>query len=166
MLLSECFETIGKDLNERWGMGSSLERISQTPSFIWAIFETLSVANALKIAELELSEEPEQHLQKEPKRVAYKLGNPRILKISFHTLRHWKATMEYHRTKDILHVMQMLGHRNVKNTLVYTQLINNEGDDEYICKVAKTVEQAAELIEAGFEYVCEIDGIKLFRKRK
>jgi integrase len=100
------------------------------------------------------------------KRAAYKLGNPRILKISFHTLRHWKATMEYHKTKDILHVMQMLGHRNIKNTLIYTQLINNEGDDEYICKAAKTIEQAAELIEAGFEYVCEIDGVKLFRKRK
>jgi integrase len=99
------------------------------------------------------------------KRIAYKLGNPRILKISFHTLRHWKATMEYHRTKDILHVMQMLGHRNIKNTLIYTQLINVE-EDEYVCKVAKTVEQAAELIEAGFDYVCEIDGVKLFRKRK
>jgi integrase len=100
------------------------------------------------------------------KRVAYKLGNPRILKISFHTLRHWKATMEYHKTKDILYVMQMLGHRNIKNTLIYTQLVNSEGDDEYICKAAKTVEQAAELIEAGFEYVCEVDGVKLFRKRK
>lgn len=97
--------------------------------------------------------------------VAYKLGNPRILKISFHTLRHWKATMEYHRTKDILHVMQVLGHRNIKNTLIYTQLIKVE-DEEYVCKVAKTVEQAAELVEAGFDYVCEIDGVKLFRKRK
>jgi len=104
--------------------------------------------------------------QRNRKRLAYKLGNPRILKISFHTLRHWKATMEYHKTKDILHVMQMLGHRNIKNTLIYTQLINSEDDNEYICKVAKTVEQAAELIEAGFEYVCEIDGVKLFRKRK
>jgi len=52
--------------DEAWE--SSLERISQIPSFIWAIFETLSVANALKIAELELSEEPEQHLQKEPQK--------------------------------------------------------------------------------------------------
>ncbi|MEM3766694.1 MAG: site-specific integrase [Candidatus Bathyarchaeia archaeon] len=59
-------------------------------------------------------------------RVAYKLGNPRILKISFHTLRHWKATMEYHKTKDILHVMQILGHRNIKNTLVYTQLVKGQ----------------------------------------
>ncbi len=74
--------------------------------------------------------------------------------------------MEYHKTKDILHVMQMLGHRNIKNALIYTQLISFEGENEYICKVAKTVERAAELIEAGFEYVCDIDGTKLFRKRK
>ena len=100
------------------------------------------------------------------KKTAYKLGNPRLLKISFHTLRHWKATMEYHRTKDILHVMQILGHRNIKNTLVYTQLINGDAEDAYVCKAAKTVEQAAELIEAGFEYVCEIEGVKLFRKRR
>jgi hypothetical protein len=33
-------------------------------------------------------------------------------------------------------------------------------------QAAKTVEQAAELIEAGFEYVCEVDGVKVFRKRK
>jgi hypothetical protein len=61
--------------------------------------------------------------------------------------------------------MRVLGHRNIKNTLVYTQLIKVE-EDEYVCKVAKTVEQAAELVEAGFDYVCEIDGVKLFRKRK
>ena len=40
-------------------------------------------------------------------------------------------------------------------------------DPESVKEVlAKTVEQAAELIEAGFEHVCEIDGVKLFRKRK
>jgi hypothetical protein len=74
--------------------------------------------------------------------------------------------MEYHKTKDILHVMQVLGHRNIKNTLIYTQLIKGREEDEYVCKVAKTVQQAAELIEADFDYVCEIDGVKLFRKRK
>ncbi|MEM0057753.1 MAG: site-specific integrase [Candidatus Bathyarchaeia archaeon] len=104
--------------------------------------------------------------QRYRKRLALRLGNPRLLRISFHTLRHWKATMEYHRTKDILHVMQMLGHRNIKNTLIYTQLVKFEGEDEYICRAAKTVEQASALIEDGFEYVCDIDGIKLFRKRK
>jgi hypothetical protein len=76
--------------------------------------------------------------------------------------------MEYHRTKDILHVMQILGHKNIKNiknTLVYTQLIQFK-DDDYVCKAAKTPEQAKSLIEAGFEYIYEIEGTKLFRKRK
>ena len=104
--------------------------------------------------------------QRQRKKAAFRLGNPRLLRISFRTFRHWKATMEYHKTRDILHVMQILGHRNIKNTLIYTQLIETEGEDEYVCRVAKTVKQAAELIEAGFDYVCEINGVKLFRKRK
>lgn len=74
-------------------------------------------------------------------------------------------SMEYHRTKDILHVMKILGHKNIQNTLKYTQLVNFE-DDEYICKVAKTLEDACALMEAGFEDVCEIRDAKLFRKRK
>ncbi|MEM2081720.1 MAG: tyrosine-type recombinase/integrase, partial [Candidatus Bathyarchaeia archaeon] len=82
--------------------------------------------------------------------------------ITFHTFRHWKATMEYHKTKDILHVMRLLGHKNIKNTLVYTQLVTFE-DDEYVCKVAATVKEAKELIEAGYQYVCDMDNLKLFR---
>lgn len=39
------------------------------------------------------------------KTIAVKLQNPRLLRITFHTFRHWKATMEYHKTKDILHIM-------------------------------------------------------------
>jgi integrase len=97
--------------------------------------------------------------------MSYKLNNPRLHQITFHTLRHWKATMEYHKTKDILHVMQMLGHKNIKNTLMYTQLIQFK-DDDYVCKAAKTLEQAKELVEAGFEFICDVEGVKLFRKRK
>jgi len=29
-----------------------------------------------------------------------------------------------------------------------------------------TVEEAKKLVEEGFEYVCEVEGTKLFRKRK
>jgi hypothetical protein len=82
------------------------------------------------------------------------------------TLRHWKATMEYHRTKDILYVMQLLGHKNIKNTLLYTQLVKFKENDEFICKVARTPNEIKELIEAGFEYICDSDGLKFFRKRK
>jgi len=94
-----------------------------------------------------------------------KLRNPRIHKISFHTFRHFKATMEYHKTRDILHVMKVLGHKNIKNTLIYTHLIDF-GSDEYVSKVATTVQEARQLVETGFEYVTDMDGIKIFRKRK
>lgn len=100
--------------------------------------------------------------------IAHKLQNPRIRRITFRTLRHWKATIEYHRTKDILHAMSILGHKNIKNTLVYTHLAEElfEGQDEYVSKVAKTEHDACTLIDAGFEYVCDFNGDKLFRKRK
>ena len=96
---------------------------------------------------------------------AEQVSNPRLLQITFGTLRHFKATMEYHRTKDILHVMRLLGHRNIKNTLVYTHLVNFEKDD-YICKIANTAEEAKTLIERGYEYVTDVDDMKLFRVRK
>jgi len=105
------------------------------------------------------------------KRAIKKLGTPRLQKISFHTFRHWKGTTEYHKTKDIIHVKTVLGHRNIESTMVY---INIESalylatSDEYTCKVAVDIEQTKELIEAGFEYITGeyIDGGKLFRKRK
>jgi len=103
------------------------------------------------------------------KKAARALQNPRILKIKFHTFRHWKATTEYHKTKDILHVMKLLGHRNIKNTLIYIDLENvlfSEQNDEFHVKVAKTVEEACKLAEVGFEYFTTIDRIQIFRKRK
>jgi integrase len=104
------------------------------------------------------------------KTIARKLRNPRIRQITFHTLRHWKATMLYHQTKDILYVMNFLRHRNINNTLIYIQLdsaIFGSGyNDEFTVKVAKTLKEACELVETGFEYVTEIDGARIFRKRK
>jgi len=73
--------------------------------------------------------------------------------------------MEYHKTKDTLHVMRLLGHKNIKNTLIYKQLVTFH-DDDFICKAAENVKEAKELIEAGYEYVTEMDGLRLFRKRK
>ena len=102
-------------------------------------------------------------------RIAARLGNPRISKISFKTFRHWKGTFEYHRTKDILHVKQVLGHKNIQNTLVYINLeeaLFRDKPDEYHVKVAETVKEACALVEAGFEYVTEMNGAKIFRKRK
>jgi integrase/recombinase XerD len=99
------------------------------------------------------------------KRMAYKLQNPRLKKITFHTLRHWKATTEYAKTKDILHVMKLLGHKDIKTTLMYTQLIQFESD-EFHSATATTIKEAEQLVEAGFEYVCAYNDVMLFRKRK
>jgi integrase len=99
------------------------------------------------------------------KHISAKLENPRLLQITFHTLRHWKATMEYHKTKDILHVMNLLGHRSIQNTLIYTQLVNFESND-YYSATAKSIDEAGKLVEAGFEYVLTNSDIMLFRKRK
>jgi len=99
------------------------------------------------------------------RRISQKLQNPRILKISFHTLRHWKATMEYHKTKDILHVKEMLGHRRISSTLIYTHLIHFESNDYHV-KTAKTLKEACELAKVGFSYFTAIEGTQIFRKPK
>ena len=103
------------------------------------------------------------------KLAAQKLGNPRLLQIHFHTFRHWKATMEYHKTKDILHVKQLLGHKTIKNTEIYITIENalfTEENAEYTTRVATSVKGARALLEAGFEYVTDMNNLKIFRKRK
>ncbi|MEM3726482.1 MAG: site-specific integrase [Candidatus Bathyarchaeia archaeon] len=101
--------------------------------------------------------------------IAAKLQNPRLLRISFHTFRHWKATMEYHKTKDILHVKKLLGHKKIENTEIYIdieQALFQTQNDEFHVKVASTPDEIKALLEVGFEYVCEKDGLLFFRKRK
>ena len=107
-------------------------------------------------------------LSHQRKRLAQKLQNPRLLKIHFHTFRYWKGTMLYHETKDMYYVMQSLGHKQIKNTLLYVQLQEAlfQGETNYISKVAKTEKEICSLVEAGFEYVTEFEGAKIFRKRK
>ena len=72
--------------------------------------------------------------------LAEKLGNPKLNRITLHTFRHWKATMEYHKTKDILYVKQLLGHKSIKNTLIYTHLVDFDSDDGYTVRVAASLE--------------------------
>ncbi len=91
--------------------------------------------------------------------------DPAFRAIRLYDLRHFAATMTYHRTRDILHTQRMLGHRNLKSTLRYVQLIAFK-DDDYTSAVARTVEEVRQLVEAGFEYVTEMEGAKVFRKRK
>ena len=108
------------------------------------------------------------NLQRQRRKLANKIGNQRLLKIHFHTFRYWKGTMLYYSHKDIYYVMQRLGHKNIKNTLLCVQLEEAlfQGECEYVSKVAKTEKEICALVEAGFEYVTEFEGAKTFKKRK
>ncbi len=78
--------------------------------------------------------------------------------------------MEYHRTKNIIHVQLVIGPKNIQNTMVYITLSRElfKGQQEYVSKVAKDAREACALVDAGFEYVTGeyCDGGKTFRKPK
>jgi hypothetical protein len=77
--------------------------------------------------------------------------------------------MEYHKTKDTMHVRAILEYININSTLVYINieeaLFNNTY--EWTCKVAHNETEAKQLIEAGFDHVNNKgENTALYRKRK
>lgn len=78
--------------------------------------------------------------------------------------------MEYHYPKDIMHVKEFLGHREIDNAMLCIQLdkslFNNLPDDNFVIRATQTKEEAIELGEVGFEPFVFIEGGQLFRKRK
>lgn len=63
----------------------------------------------------------------------------------------------------------MLGHKNLHTILLYIQLektLIKESLDKFTVKVARERERIKALLEVGFGYVCEKDGLMFFRKRK
>jgi integrase len=103
-------------------------------------------------------------------RLANKLQNPRLLEVHFHTLRHWALTMYQHKVHDIVLTARFAGHRNINNTMKYMHLeemlFNNDAQDDFIVKTARTPEEAARLLEVGFQFQDTIKGMHLYRKRK
>jgi integrase len=99
-----------------------------------------------------------------------KLQNPRLLRASFHTFRHWKATSLYRQTKNKLLVKEFLGHASLDNTLLYIQLeqaiFGINGEDEYTVTATNNKEEIKTLLWVGFEYICQKDDLLYFRKRK
>jgi integrase/recombinase XerD len=104
------------------------------------------------------------------RKIARKLGNPRLLKVGFHSFRHWKGTNARHNGLDVLDIQVLLGHRDVKSTMLYVhlekQVYQRNGNENFHVRTAKTVEEASKLVEAGFEFVHEYQGVMIYRKRK
>jgi len=61
-----------------------------------------------------------------------------------------------------LYVKELLGHKELINTLIYTHLVDFSGEDSYSVKVALTIEEFTKLLEQGFEYVSDLDN-RFFR---
>jgi integrase len=98
--------------------------------------------------------------------LADKLNEPQLKAIPLRNLRHYCATRTYDRTKDILLVKQLLGHKKLETTMFYTQLVTFN-EEEYTCRTATNAKEAQDLVEHGFAYVATTpDNLMLFRKRK
>jgi integrase len=101
---------------------------------------------------------------------AEKLHNERLKLIHFHTFRHWKGTMEYHKTKDIKHVQYILGHKHSDSTDVYINLeqaIFLADSDEWITTVTHNETEELKAIEANFTLVRAInETTAIYKKRK
>jgi len=106
------------------------------------------------------------HFEQFKRKAFINTGKSELLSIRLHDFRHFYATRLYYLTHDILLVKKRLGHRSINSTLVYTQIIEAMKPSEYYVATASNIQEATKLLETGFEYVIEIDGIKIFRKPK
>jgi len=99
-----------------------------------------------------------------------KLNKPELLKIQLRNLRNYSGE-RFHKSlpiRDPILVMRHLRHKKLETTMHYIRAIvlDYEEDDQWISRTSTTIEEDAKLIESGFQYVTEREGIKLFRKRK
>jgi hypothetical protein len=64
-------------------------------------------------------------------------------------------------------VIVLLGHKSLRYVLLYAQLSYAYcSNGAYVCKEARTCQEAKQLIEEGFEYEVNKEGTSLFRKIK
>ncbi|MEM0017727.1 MAG: site-specific integrase [Candidatus Korarchaeum sp.] len=99
------------------------------------------------------------------RRVAKQLGNTRLLSIRLHDFRHWKATTEYAKTKDILRVKQILGHKSLLSTMRYTQLVEFNESSGYDVVAVESEEELVTYLSRGYDFIGEIKGKVYLRRR-
>ena len=105
------------------------------------------------------------------KNLARKLNNPEIEKTTFCSVRHWYATKYCHENGGSAIKTQLeMGHRSINSTMQYIDLekvvYGESTDDEWTHEFANTQEEAGKLVDVGFEYVADVYGKPMFRKKK
>ena len=168
----EVYQKAGAILEEKYGLYEGLEKVVKEGVEVLA---ELDIPEDLAKVITQVAEErilPVKYttiyscFKHVRKRAAKIHQNPKLLKISFVTFRHWGGTMIAQYTNgNVLRVQKLLGHKKIENTMKYSQLIQFK-DSEYEVTSATTIEEAKAVLAAGFEYVTEKEGIMLFRKPK
>jgi integrase len=98
-------------------------------------------------------------------KLAKDLKDPSIHTIRLYDFRHYFCSKQLNDTKDPYFVMVQMGHKKLETTQKYMHLMNLN-DDEWTCETASTVEEVMQLVESGFQHVTDMDGLKIFKKRK
>jgi integrase len=99
-------------------------------------------------------------------RLADNINQPELKQIQLRHLRNYSGAKLYNKLKDPIAVMRHLRHKKLETTMHYLRSIDLNEEEEYTVRTANTVQQAIELVENGFQYVTDIDNVKIFRKRK
>jgi hypothetical protein len=103
-------------------------------------------------------------------RVADNLKQPELKNIPLKNLRNYSGAQLYKSlpVRDPIAVMRHLRHKKLETTMHYIRAIvlDYEEDDQWISRTSTTIQEDQKLIDSGFQYVTERDGIKIYRKRK
>jgi integrase len=88
------------------------------------------------------------------KKVVEKYNLPEADKVHLHTFRHFYASRLYQETKDLVLVKTQLGHRNIKNTEIYTHIINfNSNRYEAKALAVGNIDEICKMLTEGWNVV-------------
>ena len=99
-------------------------------------------------------------------RAIKKFCMPELKNVQLRNLRNYSGAQFYYKTKDPIATQRHFRHKKYDTTDHYLRGMITDGEEEFTCKTAKTIAEATALIEAGFQYITEMEGLKIFKKRK
>ena len=95
--------------------------------------------------------------------LAKKHNMPEIKQVQLYDFRRFKASKEYHLSRNILLVKQLLGHKHIDQTEKYISLFD-EANITWIPVIAETDEEIKKCIQEDCILVCQANGKTFFKK--
>ena len=90
-----------------------------------------------------------------------------LLKIHFHTLRHFAISWKCFKTKDIVETRDSQGHCNIQNTLRYVHIVKSWiRENEYDVVYAEDKAELTKYLSEGYELVTKTEWGYYLRKPK